>query len=240
MTLRIRRGAVWQVVLDRPARANALSSELVEALHGVLDEAASVRPDALVLRGGDRHFAAGLDLSGLHEETDGSLAHRLLRIGLLLERLLTLPCLTVAVVEGAAVGAGADLALACDHRIGTSAASFRFPGASFGVVLGTGRLAALAGAHRALEGGRRLDAATAAGAGLLTELTEDCDASVGDVVRIWSATSPLARQGLLQQSRAYDADGALAALARSVAEPGLRDRIASYAATTSRPKETVS
>lgn len=240
MTLLVRRDASWQVVLDRPERANALSAELVDGLLGVLDEAAVCQPDALVLRGGGRHFAAGLDLAGLHGESDGSLTHRLLRIGLLLERLLTVPCLTVAVIEGPAVGAGADLALACDHRIGTTRATFRFPGAAFGVVLGTGRLAALAGAHRALAGGRRIDAAAAARAGLITELTDDPDTRVDDIARTWAATSRLARPGLLQQSRAYDADGALAALARSVATPGLRDRIATYATTTAGPKESVS
>lgn len=240
MSLRLHRGSVWQVELDRPERANALSAELVEQLHGVVRDAATARPLAVVVRGSARHFSAGLDVSGLGDETDGSLTYRLLRIGLLLERILTLPCLTVAVVEGAAVGAGADLALACDHRIGTSGASFRFPGAAFGAVLGTGRLAALAGSHRALDGGRRLDAAAAARAGLLTELGDDPEAAVDGVVRTWATTSPLARPGLLQQARAYDAERALAALARSVAEPGLRDRIASYVRTTSRPKETVS
>ncbi|WP_219996088.1 enoyl-CoA hydratase-related protein [Nocardioides humi] len=64
MSLGIVRGDVWTVTLDRPERANALSAELVEALHGVLDEAASARPEALVLRGNDRHFAAGFDLGG--------------------------------------------------------------------------------------------------------------------------------------------------------------------------------
>ncbi|WP_101523184.1 enoyl-CoA hydratase/isomerase family protein [Nocardioides houyundeii] len=235
VTLRVRRGAVWQVALDRPDRANALSTELVEALHGVLEEAAEARPDALVLRGNDRHFAAGLDLADLPQETDGSLAHRLLRIGLVLERLLTLPCLTVAVVEGAAIGAGADLALACDRRIGTPGASFRFPGSAFGVVLGTARLSSQAGAHRALDGGRRRDASEALGEGLLTELADDPEPCVDAVLRTWALTAPIARPGLLAQARAYDADGALAALARSVAEPGLQERVLAYAATPRQP-----
>lgn len=232
MTLVIQRGETWQVTLDRPDRANALSSELVERLHGVLDDATRERPAVLVLRGRPQHFASGLDLTDLSRESDESLAHRLLRIGLLLERLLTLPCLSIAVVDGAAVGAGADLALACDRRIGTSAASFRFPGAAFGIVLGTARLASQSGAHRALDGGRYRDAETSLADGLLTDLTEDADAAVDDLVRAWALTSPLARPGLLAQSRSYDADAALAALARSVAEPGLRDRVASYARTT--------
>ena len=89
--LRVDRGPVWTVTLDRPGRANALSAELVEALHGVLDEAAAVGPLALVVRGNARHFAAGFDLTGLELETDATLAHRFLRIGLLLERLSSAP-----------------------------------------------------------------------------------------------------------------------------------------------------
>ena len=92
-----------------------------------------------MLRGNDRHFAAGFDLGGLAAETDATLAHRFLRIGLLLERLYAAPYVTVAVAEGAAVGAGADLVLACDHRLVAPAVRLRFPGSAFGVVLGAHR-----------------------------------------------------------------------------------------------------
>jgi enoyl-CoA hydratase/carnithine racemase len=132
-------GDVWTVTFDRPTRANALSAELVEALHRVLDDAESERPQALVLRGNARHFSAGFDLTGLGEETDASLAYRFLRIGLLLERLLVAPYLTVAVADGAAIGAGADLVVHCDHRLVAPSVQLRFPGTAFGVTLGADR-----------------------------------------------------------------------------------------------------
>lgn len=191
-------GPVWTVTFDRPHRANALSSELVEDLHRVLDEAEVVRPQALVLRGNDRHFAAGFDLDGLAEETDASLALRFLRIGLLLERLLAAPYRTAAVAEGAAVGAGADLVLACEHRLVDPRVTLRFPGSAFGVVLGATRRAELAGRFA-------------------TGVPADLPAVL--------AAPPPARP-------AHDADAELAALSRSVAVPGLRDRIAAYAAPT--------
>ena len=143
MSVRIERGDVWTVTLDRPERANALSADLVEDLHAALDAAEEARPEALVLRGNARHFAAGFDLGGLDEETDASLALRFLRIGLLLERLLAAPYVTVAVAEGAAVGAGADLVLACDHRLVDPGVTLRFPGSAFGVALGAIRRAEL-------------------------------------------------------------------------------------------------
>lgn len=146
MNVIVDRGPVWTVTLDRPARANALSADLVEALHASLDEADRVEPAALVLRGNARHFAAGFDLGGLADETDATLALRFLRIGGLLERLLVAPYPTVALVEGAAVGAGADLVLACDHRLVAPGVTLRFPGSAFGVALGTVRRAELGGA----------------------------------------------------------------------------------------------
>lgn len=178
MTLVVDRGSVWTLTLDRPHRANALSAELVEALHAALDEADRAAPEALVLRGNARHFAAGFDLGGLEVETDASLAYRFLRIGLLLERLIAAPYPTTAVVEGAAVGAGADLVLACAHRDVAPSVELRFPGSEFGVVLG---------AHRRAE---------------------------------------------LETGLPHDPDAALAALARSVAVPGLHARLTAYAERT--------
>lgn len=203
MSLLLERGAVWTVTLNRPLRANALSADLVECLHAVLDAAAADRPAALVLRGNQRHFAAGFDLAGLDRETDASLALRFLRIGLLLERLLAAPHATVAVVEGAAVGAGADLVLACDHRLVDPSVTLRFPGSAFGVALGAGRRAEL-------------------GERLVTGTPADLDSALLGV-----PTRP-----------PHDPDAELAALARSVAVPGLRDRLAAYAASTLTKEKT--
>ncbi|WP_170981485.1 enoyl-CoA hydratase/isomerase family protein [Nocardioides dongxiaopingii] len=200
--LRVTRGDVWTVVLDRPGRANALSAELVEALHTTLDEAERAAPQALVLRGNARHFAAGFDLGGLEHETDATLALRFLRVGVLLERLLAAPYVTVAVADGAAVGAGADLVLACDHRLVAPEVTLRFPGSAFGVALGTVRRA-------------ELGAVPATGV----------PADLADALRTPFSPRP-----------SHDSDAELAALARSVSVPGLRDRIAAHAART-LPKE---
>ena len=209
--LRVDRGPVWTVTLDRPDRANALSGGLVEALHGVLDEAAAAQPLALVLRGNARHFAAGFDLTGLDLETDATLAHRFLRIGLLLERLSLAPYLTVAVADGAAVGAGADLVLACDARLVAREVTLRFPGSAFGVILGATR-------RRLLE-----DYAS-----LVTGTPDQLD----ELLAEWGSWSPGQRARVLADRPEHDVDAELAALARSVAVPGLRDRMAAYAGPT--------
>jgi enoyl-CoA hydratase len=226
-------GPVRTLVLDRPDTANALSVELVEALHAALDQAAGIR--VLVLRGAGRHFCGGFDLGALPDETDATLLHRFVRIGLLLERLAAAPFTTVAVVHGSAVGAGADLVAACDHRLGAPDCSLRFPGSAFGVVLGTARLAGLVGSARAtrlVTGGGRIRAAEAEAAGLLTavgtpeELDDVVAAIAADAARPPAETLP----ALLAATRPAPDPEALAALVRSVARPGLRERIAAYAA----------
>jgi hypothetical protein len=101
--------------------------------------------------------------------------------------------------------------------------TFRFPGARFG---GTARLAALTGGL-ALSGGRTMlptDTGT-----LVTGTPDDLD----QILLEWSATAPSARTLLLAAARPeQDTDRGLAALARSVAAPGLRDRLADYVGLT--------
>ncbi|WP_280366073.1 enoyl-CoA hydratase/isomerase family protein [Nocardia wallacei] len=230
MTLVVHRGATWRVRLDRPEAANALSPALVEGLHDVLAEAAEIRPEALVLKGNSRHFAAGFDLAGLSRESDASLAHRFLRIGLLLERLATAPYLTVAVVEGSAIGAGADLVAACDHRLAGPGARFAFPGARFGVVLGTARLRGITDPSVFLGGGT---VAAADAAGLVTGTPGDLTA----ILDAWAGIDPATRPALLAAARpVHDADAALAALARSVTRPGLHDRLSAYRRRVRSPR----
>ena len=173
------------------------------------------------------HLCGGLDLSGLENETDATLLHRLVRIQLLLERLQDSSAVTVALVHGPAVGAGADLVLAADVRLATPAASLRFPGSGFGAVLGTGRLAAETSPSFALEAattGRTIDAAEAAARGVWrlvgspaeaeTETTASRGPREGTVAGLRRAASPTGH-----------AD-ALGHLVRSLAStPGLRDRI---------------
>ncbi|MEU1984558.1 enoyl-CoA hydratase/isomerase family protein [Nocardia sp. NPDC019395] len=222
MTLVVQRGAVWEVRLDRPAAANALSPALVDALHEVLDEAATARPEALILTGNRRHFAAGFDLTGLSRESDASLACRFLRIGLLLEKLSTAPYLTVAVVEGSAIGAGADLVAACDHRLAGPDARFAFPGARFGVVLGTARLGSITDPLMFL-GGDTVAARDARG------LVTGAPGELPGILDAWARTDPETRPALLAAARpVHSTDAALAALTRSVTAPGLHERLTAY------------
>ena len=225
--------------IDCPESRNALTSKMVDDLIDVVDEAQRLYVRTLVIRGGTTAFCSGFALGGLDEETDGSLLLRFSRIGVLLERIAECPFMTIAVLQGPAVGAGADLALACDHRLGTQVASFRFPGAAFGVVLGTRRLADLIGNQAALsliaESGK-LDALEASGLGLVDVVAEaDLDDRLSALCRSFSSLSGPTVAALKSSAGRVDHGQGLADLVRSiVSRPGLKDRLVDYISSSRR------
>ncbi len=215
---------VVTLTLARPERGNALAADLVEALLAQVQAACrDAAVHTLVLRGEGRHFCTGLDLSTLDTDSDGDLLHRLVRIETLLAALWHAPLRTVAVAQGRAWGAGADLFAACEQRVALDGSSFRFPGAQFGIVLGTRRLAERIGLDRArslvTEGGE-LDAASALACGLANAAAERAPAAPV----VGAATARAVRAATREDRRDHD----LAALVRSAAEPGLKARIAAY------------
>jgi len=225
MIVATREGGVLTLTLNRPEMGNALGPALVEDLlhkcsHAVAD------PDihTLVLRGEGKHFCTGLDLSDLATANDGDLLQRLVRIETLLSLLWHAPIRTVAVAQGRTWGAGADLFAVCEQRLAAPGSSFRFPGAQFGIVLGTRRLTERIGTDAArrlvLEGGE-LDAQQAHLAGLATGIGDTT--GLADVA-VEAATARAIRTATRTDQR--DAD--LAALVRSAAAPGLQARVARY------------
>ena len=223
-----RAGGVLTLTLARPERGNALGPDLVEALLAAVQAAAAdATLHTLVLRAEGRHFCTGLDLSDLATSSDADWLQRLVRIETLLQALWHCPLATVALAQGRAWGAGADLFAACETRIAAPDASFRFPGAQFGIVLGTRRLAARIGTDAArglVVGGGAFDAPAALAAGLANAIGTEppvtppvVDAATARAVRAASRGDP---------PGAADAD--LAALVRSAAEPGLKARIQAY------------
>ncbi|MGE0304369.1 MAG: LysR family transcriptional regulator [Acidimicrobiia bacterium] len=104
---------------------------------------------AIVIRSRSSVFSAGFDLSDVERETDATLIQRFVALQTMLDELNKAPMVSYAIVDGPAVGAGADLAIACDFRIVMQNARFRFPGSHFGVLLGVPRLCSIVGRTRA-------------------------------------------------------------------------------------------
>lgn len=139
-------GRIRLVTIDRPDRRNALDHEALDGLQAAVDGAvtrvAAGACRVLVLAGEGGHFCAGADLSGVEDPEFVAVLNRLLR------SLRDAPLPTIAAIDGAALGAGTQLAVACDLRIATADAAFGIPAAKLGLMVDSwtvNRIVALAG-----------------------------------------------------------------------------------------------
>lgn len=132
-------GILW-LVLDRPdTSVNTVSRGVIEGLAAELDKIENDPPRAVVIRSGKAAgFAAGADITGFDDMTDQGAADLLRQGHDVLDRLAALKCPTICVVHGAALGAGFEIALACDWRIAVDGASFGFPEVQLGLHPGLG------------------------------------------------------------------------------------------------------
>ncbi len=219
--------------LDAPHCRNALSGELVAALQAELDAAASQGSQLVALSGGKECFSSGFDLSGAGSTSHADLKSRFLAIQDLLDSLRQAPFLTVALVDGPAVGAGADLVAACDVRIGSARATFRFPGLNFGVLLGTDRLISLVGSGMALRlllQQESLSATQAADSGLLTHVlpSNQFPVQLSELATRVASIDPDTMRGLVNLLRRRDDREARDVLAESIGVVGLPERIQAF------------
>lgn len=174
-----RRGSIVTLTLNRPAVHNALDSPLVEALARALREVvqdSTIR--ALVLRGAPPSFCAGADLQERARMSPDERTAHTAAIAAVADALADLPMPTVALINGACLAGGAELALACDLRFADTTARFGFPEVRRGIFPGAGgivRLPALVGPARAADllfSGRIVDAHEAYRIGLVDRLCE--------------------------------------------------------------------
>jgi len=230
-----RSGATTRLTLNRPDKANALDTALVEALLDALQAAFASDTRLLVLAGAGRNFCAGFDFGGFEEAGEAELVVRFVRIELVLQALWHAPIPTVALVHGGAFGAGADIVCACERRIATPDARFRMPGFRFGIALGTRRLAARIGAasaRRVLGASSVFDAPEALALGFVDTVAapEAWPDQLAAIERDATRLAPEARATLNRLTVHDTADADLAALVRSASAPGLKERIRAFRA----------
>jgi|GEM_PF-643837 len=130
------------LALNRPNQRNAIDRDLLLELRKQVDILARDNGiGALIISSEITHaFCSGVDVSYVQNLSNQEAGQFFRELADVLEQITTFPCPTFAAVSGYAFGAGADLALACDLRIASSSARFRFPGPQFGLILGTRRL----------------------------------------------------------------------------------------------------
>lgn len=164
---------VVSLTLDRPEARNALNLALCAALLAACRRAEAEAARLVFVRAAGPVFCAGADVKERAGMDEDAVRARRLRAFAAYAALEGLPMPTVAVVEGPAVGSGAEIAAACDFIVATPAASFRTPEALRGTVGATQRLPRVLGRRLAKDmmfTGRALAAEEALRHGLVSRL----------------------------------------------------------------------
>jgi len=221
------RSAIAIVALNRPDKRNAMSDEMRSEFIAALERiAADPAIRAVVLTGNGKGFCAGGDIAGMERRLHappGEVAFngwsRQQRVHHSMSLLHTLPKPTIAAVNGAAAGLGADLALACDFVIASADASFTWSYIDRGLVPDGGglyflpRRVGLARAKDLIFSGRRLDAEEALRLGIADRkadpetLLSDAQAWAAELSH-GSATALALGKQILNQSFELSADQA--------------------------------
>ncbi|MDP1794248.1 MAG: enoyl-CoA hydratase-related protein [Acidimicrobiales bacterium] len=202
------------LLIDNPpmnALSFALQAELDDML-GELERRNDVR--AVVVAGADdRVFSAGAEITELDRLRDPDEAARIVaRLHRIFARLEHLPQPTVAAIEGAAVGGGTELALACTFRVAGATARLGLPEVRLGLIPGGGgtqRLARLVGLAAALDlilGGRTLGAEDARAAGLVHRVA-DAGGARAAALEMAASLAALPRVAVQAAKRAVLAQG---------------------------------
>jgi enoyl-CoA hydratase len=198
-----RAGPVAEVIINNPARHNALSLDMWEGLGTALSEIAGESNTRLLLvsGAGGKAFAAGADISRFESEraTLEATRHYNGIAGAAMERLYNFPRPTIAKIQGYCIGGGLALALCCDLRMAASDATFAIPAARLGLgygFAGVQRLAEVVGTAVAMEiffTARRYGAEEALRVGLINQLLPpaDLDAAVAATAARICENAPL-------------------------------------------------
>lgn len=210
---------VATVTLNRPAARNALNSAMCEGLLRAALAAASDETVRLVLlRASGPVFCAGADLKERQGMSEDAVRARRLKAFTAYDAIERLAMPTIAVVHGAAVGSGCEIAAACDFVVATPQASFRTPEALWGTIGATQRLPRILGKRLAKDmmfTGRTLAATEAREAGLVSRIVEAdaLDQVIAELARIIlaapSSSIRLAKRSI-DQGVELDPRGALA------------------------------
>jgi len=220
---------VFMVTLAQPQTRNAITGEdmLEELLDAIHD--AETDPDigVLIIEAEGPAFSSGgnvkdmVEKIGLFEGSPSEIIERYrVTIQQLTRMLATTDLVTIAAVNGPAIGAGFDLVLGCDLRLGTSRASFAHTFIELGIIPGDGGawlLPRVVGWQRATElamTARSIDADTAVDWGILLEVVPDSKLSIRVMelaLEIASKPRPavVMAKRLLRQSKNMDLDGFL-------------------------------
>ncbi|MBN3753728.1 enoyl-CoA hydratase/isomerase family protein [Paraburkholderia sp. Tr-20389] len=232
------------LTLNRPARLNALTLEMLQHIDQILEEVETNNEiSVLVLRSASqRFFCAGADVNEWGAIDPEKMGSRFIRAGnRVMRRIAELDKPTIAVLNGSALGGGLELALSCDLRYALSSIQIGFPEAAVGAIpgwMGCQRLANLVGPARAREMillGTSIPAATALDWGVVngvSETLEQLDEQVRDVCALLGKRSGVSMSVAKRLLRLIEPSGTEAAheFAASVckATPDAEEGVAAF------------
>jgi enoyl-CoA hydratase/carnithine racemase len=183
---------VAMITLNRPEVRNALNLEMCDELLRITK---SLDAKLVFVRGNGPVFCGGADLNERKGKDEAWIRARRLRAFAAYAALEALPMPCVALVHGAAIGSGVEIAAACDFIVATPGTTFRTPEAQRGTVGATQRLPRILGKRLAKDlmfTGRALTADEARTAGFVARVVEDLHKEASVIAEAILKASPLA------------------------------------------------
>ena len=215
-----RDGGVARIFLNRPQKVNALDSAMLDALVAVLgrvDDTVRV----VVLGGHGNAFCGGADVNELRSLSPDTARGFIGRVHRACHALRKLPVPVVARLHGAVIGAGLELAAACDLRVAARGTRFAMPEVRLGIpsVVEAALLPRLMGSGRAawlVLTGEPIDAERAREWGLVETVAEDLDRAVSQVVDSLLAGDPAALRTQKELLQIWEEQPLAASVAASI------------------------
>ena len=201
-----RRGPVFEVILNRADKRNAINDEMMNAISAALDRAEtefSAGARAVVIRAEGRVFSSGIDISqfqAMSDEWRGNLFPLTARYQAIFNKIENSSLPVICVMQGYCLGLALELALACDFRIAAERAKLGLPESRLGIIPDVGgvtRLVKLIGPARAKQMimiGGHITAEQARDWGLVSDIfpKDALESGLADYVDALCAAAPLA------------------------------------------------
>lgn len=202
--------------LNRPTLRNAIDIQMVSQFDQYLDQALEDQARAVIITGNGSGFCSGTDLKEMQAISLDEYLEKVARVHTLFLRMRNFPLISIAAVNGPALGGGTELAIACTFRIANQQAIFGLPEVKLGVMPsygGTQFLSRLIGENKALElmlSAQNLSADEALAIGLINRLSNSAESLLEDACNFakeLSQYSLVAQQGIRACSaRSFDGD----------------------------------
>lgn len=213
-------GGVATIALNRPEVRNALNLEMCDAL---IERVKTLDAHLVFVRGNGPVFCGGADLNERKGKSEQWVRERRMRAFAAYAALEALPMPCIALVHGAAIGSGVEIAAACDFIVATPDATFRTPEAQRGTVGATQRLPRIIGKRLAKDlmfTGRALTAQEARDAGFVArigDLDEERRAIAESILKAPPLALKLAKR-TIDRGIELDPQGALGAELEAIEE----------------------